>query len=64
MIFETVEDLYHYKYNRVDSAIETMIANGSANWYALKGILQIEQCDTIDSIETKRLKILSEYNIK
>ena len=31
MIFETVEDLYHYKYERADSVIETMIANYSAN---------------------------------
>ena len=52
MIFETVDDLDHHRYERADSVIETMIANGSADGYALRGILQIEQGDTIEGKQT------------
>lgn len=52
MIFETVEDLKHHRYERVNSVIGAMIANGSADGYALKGILQIEQGDTIEGKRT------------
>lgn len=52
MIFETVEDLDHHRYEQADSVIDTMIANGSADGYALKGILQIEQGDTIEGRRT------------
>ena len=52
MIFEAIEDFDHHRYERADSVIETMIANGSADWYALRGVLQIEQGDTIEGKQT------------
>ena len=55
MIFETVEDLEHHRYERVDSVIGAMIVNGSADGYALKGILQIEQGDTIEGKRTMQV---------
>ena len=52
LIFETVGDLDHQRYEHADSIIEMMIANGSANGYALKGVLQIEQGDVIKGKQT------------
>ena len=52
MIFEAVDDFDHRRYEHADSVVEAMIANGSADGYALKGILQIEQGDTIAGRQT------------
>ena len=52
LIFEAMEDFDHHRYERADSVIEMMIANGSADGYALRGILQIEQGDTIEGKQT------------
>lgn len=52
LIFEAMEDFDHHRHERADSVIEMMIANGSADGYALRGILQIEQGDTIEGRQT------------
>ena len=52
LIFEAMEDFDHHRHERADSVIEMMIANGSADGYALRGILQIEQGDTIEGKQT------------
>lgn len=52
MIVEALANLDRKNMNKTDSITEILITNGSAEGYALKGILQIERGDTLGGKQT------------